>query len=265
MPHPTHPLHPLTLSDIDAVLSCAQPAFLHDALSQATFPPHLVDPSNPDEQLSFRRERIRKRLGEGTGYVCFKVLDPADPAKIAAWASWVRPQHGTGEKVLRDAAPAPEDRPRCAAPEILDAQLRYMKESKAMLFGEDGNFWCESSRSVLFFFLSVVARCKKMSFLFGIKRSRWSDFPHFLIDLSGLATHPDFQGKGMGAALVRWGMEQAEKDGVPVHLVATPAGRVLYTKLGFEVVVEFDMSRFIPNGGQYVFTSMIWRPSGKVQ
>ncbi|OMP84345.1 Puromycin N-acetyltransferase, partial [Diplodia seriata] len=84
-------------------------------------------------------------------------------------------------------------------------------------------------------------------------------------DLASLATHPDHQGKGIGAALVRWGIEQGEKDGVPVYLEATPRGFFLYKKMGFEAADEIDVSHWTPNGESYKVICMIKRPSLKVQ
>lgn len=49
-----------------------------------------------------------------------------------------------------------------------------------------------------------------------------------------LATHPDYQGKGAGGMLVRWGCALADKDRVPVYLDASKAGIPLYQKYGFE-------------------------------
>ncbi|KKY25643.1 putative gnat family [Diplodia seriata] len=85
------------------------------------------------------------------------------------------------------------------------------------------------------------------------------------VHLASLATHPDHQGKGIGAALVRWGIEQGEKDGVPVYLEATPRGFFLYKKMGFEAADEIDVSHWTPNGESYKVICMIKRPSLKAQ
>ncbi|KAL1625065.1 hypothetical protein SLS56_007573 [Neofusicoccum ribis] len=219
---PPYQLEILTENDIDACFECAAPAFLHDALREATFPPHLVDPANPDEELDFRKRRMRTRFEDGS--IFFKILDPDQPGRIAAWSNWTPPQKPDATKKTSD-APDPNDRPKCVNHVVLDAQMNFMKEAKERLFGDDKNFWY----------------------------------------LGGLVTNPDYQGKGMGAALVRWGMEQAEMDGVPVYLEATPTGRILYTKLGFEKVDEFDVSKFLPDGKQYKMVCMIKRPGSKAQ
>ena len=48
-----------------------------------------------------------------------------------------------------------------------------------------------------------------------------------------LATHPDWDGHGFGAAQVEVGLEKATLADTPVTLIATPAGYPLYDSLGF--------------------------------
>jgi ribosomal protein S18 acetylase RimI-like enzyme len=56
--------------------------------------------------------------------------------------------------------------------------------------------------------------------------------------LKYVAVDPAFQRRGVGALLVRAGMERAREEGVPVMLEASPNGEKLYEKLGFVVVGE---------------------------
>ena len=57
--------------------------------------------------------------------------------------------------------------------------------------------------------------------------------------LSLIATHPSYQGRGAGRALLEWGMEKAKREGWTVSLFSSPMGRRVYEKLGFEVVGTF--------------------------
>ncbi|KAI9170579.1 hypothetical protein HJFPF1_00047 [Paramyrothecium foliicola] len=56
--------------------------------------------------------------------------------------------------------------------------------------------------------------------------------------LNFLATHPDWDGHGFGAAQLRWAFEKAkrvkENQTLPITLLATPAGWPLYSSVGFE-------------------------------
>ena len=73
-----------------------------------------------------------------------------------------------------------------------------------------------------------------------------TDAYEFQLYLGTLATHPDWDGHGFGAAHVRWGIRKAESEAqrlskqlgrrvrIPVTLLATPAGHTLYKELGFE-------------------------------
>ncbi len=53
------------------------------------------------------------------------------------------------------------------------------------------------------------------------------------LHLRMLATLPEFQRKGAGTALCKWGIEQAKQDQVPVTLLSSPMGHSLYSSLGF--------------------------------
>lgn len=54
--------------------------------------------------------------------------------------------------------------------------------------------------------------------------------------LSWLSVAPEAQRRGVGRALLRWGVERGEEEGVPVVLESSEAGRGLYAGAGFEVV-----------------------------
>jgi GNAT superfamily N-acetyltransferase len=51
-------------------------------------------------------------------------------------------------------------------------------------------------------------------------------------ELSGLYVHPGFQGYGVGRLLVRWGMDQATEEGVPVFISAEERGVRFYEAVG---------------------------------
>ncbi|CAG8362578.1 unnamed protein product [Penicillium salamii] len=53
-----------------------------------------------------------------------------------------------------------------------------------------------------------------------------------------VAVHPEYQGKGVGARLMKWGMDVAEELNLPIYLESTVEGVPLYKKLGFETLSE---------------------------
>lgn len=72
-----------------------------------------------------------------------------------------------------------------------------------------------------------------------------------------LCTLPGYQGKGIGSMLVKWGCDQADRDGVEAYLVAALPAISLYKRFGFESVE----AETLPEG--YVRTYMV-RPRKQV-
>jgi ribosomal protein S18 acetylase RimI-like enzyme len=53
--------------------------------------------------------------------------------------------------------------------------------------------------------------------------------------LEALAVHPEYHGRGVGRALVRWGLDRAELDGVCASVVSARGKDEFYRKSGFEL------------------------------
>ncbi|RDW88390.1 hypothetical protein BP6252_00422 [Coleophoma cylindrospora] len=69
------------------------------------------------------------------------------------------------------------------------------------------------------------------------------------IYLASLSTHPRFQRRGIGTALLTWGHELADKHGVPSFLVSTPFGHPLYEHLGWRDVerpLKLELQKWAP-------------------
>lgn len=56
------------------------------------------------------------------------------------------------------------------------------------------------------------------------------------IHLQILGVHPDHWRRGVGSKLVRWGMDKAEEEEMPLTLLAGSVGFHLYSSLGFRQV-----------------------------
>jgi hypothetical protein len=67
-------------------------------------------------------------------------------------------------------------------------------------------------------------------------RSSWipSNEPCWI--LMHMVTRTSQRGRGAAGMLIRWGMEQAEKEGVPAYLEAGVTGKPIYERLGFKQV-----------------------------
>ncbi|KAL0941495.1 GNAT family [Colletotrichum truncatum] len=51
-----------------------------------------------------------------------------------------------------------------------------------------------------------------------------------------LGVHPDWQGRGAGKKLMRWGLDRSAEDKVPIILIASTPGQRMYTRMGFDIV-----------------------------
>jgi len=84
--------------------------------------------------------------------------------------------------------------------------------------------------------------------------SRRTDEP--LGHLDSIAVEPKARGRGIGSALVEFGLAQARADGVGVHLeTGTPRNVPLYERFGFRVYGDADA----PGGGPHIWF-MRWDP-----
>ena len=76
--------------------------------------------------------------------------------------------------------------------------------------------------------------------------------------LSALCVDPAYQGRGVGRALIQWGLDLAKKDGLGISLMASPDGyKGLYSKVGFRVA--FRTKAIVPGDDAYdEFPGMYW-------
>ncbi|KUI54739.1 hypothetical protein VP1G_02091 [Cytospora mali] len=65
-----------------------------------------------------------------------------------------------------------------------------------------------------------------------------ADRPHWYLEL--IATKQEYQGRGAGGLLMRWGVDRADEEGVECYLDATPEGISLYGKFGFRDEVTWS-------------------------
>lgn len=74
------------------------------------------------------------------------------------------------------------------------------------------------------------------------------DEPCWFLDL--VAVHPSLQGRGLGARLIRHGLDLAERDGLPAFLeTGQPDNVAMYQRFGFHVVGQEDA----PAGGPTIW------------
>lgn len=95
-------------------------------------------------------------------------------------------------------------------------------------------------------------------------RSEWMEAGKPCWVLMHMVTRPVHRGKGAAGMLIRWGIEQAEKDGVPAYLEAGVMGRPIYERYGFVQVGELLEVNMAAGGGEGVFVmcKMGYFPNG---
>ncbi|OBT63140.1 hypothetical protein VE03_07849 [Pseudogymnoascus sp. 23342-1-I1] len=69
----------------------------------------------------------------------------------------------------------------------------------------------------------------------------WSGDREEAWNLDILCTHPDFEGKKHGSSLVKWGISQAEGEGICTSVIAAWEKDPYYAKFGFKEVGRADV------------------------
>ncbi len=83
------------------------------------------------------------------------------------------------------------------------------------------------------------------------------------VQLQILATHPDYQRRGAGAALCNWGIEGARRRGIAVSVFASPMGWNLYSRLGFRLKAPVRME-VDGDDESIVVMAMIYEPKNAI-
>ncbi|KAJ5973131.1 Acyl-CoA N-acyltransferase [Penicillium vulpinum] len=90
-------------------------------------------------------------------------------------------------------------------------------------------------------------------------RRRHTTEKDIILDL--LATLPEYQGRGFGSAILKWGTEKADSSQSRIFIEATPEGVPIYIKHGWKILEEVVLD-FTPfgNAGQESFFLMMRDP-----
>ena len=70
------------------------------------------------------------------------------------------------------------------------------------------------------------------------------------MDLDGPLMSPAYQRRGLGSALLQWGIERADAERVPCWVQASPSACTVYTRAGFRVVgfTDHELDEWAPGG-----------------
>ncbi|KAF2198015.1 acyl-CoA N-acyltransferase [Delitschia confertaspora ATCC 74209] len=110
---------------------------------------------------------------------------------------------------------------------------------------------------------SEGANRAERDFMRWLRENRWEWMggrPFYLLHI--LVTDPKHHRRGAGGMLLRWGIEQADRDGLPSYLEASEDGRPLYERNGFKAIKEgwFDPTDYGGEGPKECNTIMIRDP-----
>ena len=96
------------------------------------------------------------------------------------------------------------------------------------------------------------------------RRARDMAMPHGLLDIC--FTTPGYERRGVGSALVRWGLERVDKEGWVSFTEASERGMPVYERLGFErkeeVRLRFDDLGVVAQRKGDVIWELMMRPVG---
>lgn len=181
-----------TVDDVDRLVEIYFSAFADNAIQLKVFPE-----SSPQSR-AFWKKNLTDDFKDDHAH--FRVMeepaaDGVSPPEIVAFAIWQQPRKPTD--------PVPPMPPRDAWP-------------------SDGD-----PDAAVAFFHDLEAQHKRFM---ADPSDPNQQQPHWYLEL--IATHRDHQGKGAAGALLRYGEQQADAQGVPCYLDATPDGRPVYTSKG---------------------------------
>jgi predicted N-acetyltransferase YhbS len=80
-----------------------------------------------------------------------------------------------------------------------------------------------------------------------------------LLVLGFLAVSPNAQRLGAGSALVKWGCDRADQDGLPIFVSGSLVAAPLYAKFGF-VAKDWSVIKYPITGKEVMQTNMMREP-----
>ena len=141
-------------------------------------------------------------------------------------------------KVVDPSAVGSDGRPRIVSyakwdlAMIPDRGRRYLPWHEDMAIAECDEFFEREDRERMRVMGDEKHYCKGGPFFFFL-----CDFDICVADggkdLDSLATHPEYQRRGAGSMLVKWGCDLADRDGVKAYVDGSKDGAPLYERFGF--------------------------------
>ena len=128
--------------------------------------------------------------------------------------------------------------------------LLFLYWTKFILFVSGGDR--SGSPEGVKLFMSYVAEEDEVHWSLPERKNRW--------EAISVVVSEEFQGRGVGKALMKKVIELAEEEGVPVGLAASSHGQFMYQSVGFEFLAPFQ--NLVPGdtgGGIMLYTPVNMR------
>ncbi|APA10127.1 hypothetical protein sscle_06g048970 [Sclerotinia sclerotiorum 1980 UF-70] len=207
-------LRPLTRDDLPYIADIVSEAYRDDPLQKIFFPPKAV------ENGSRRRKsmlRIRKRFVEANTRCIVSVSDENDEfwsgkPEFLGFSNWTRV--GKSEAATKWQTDG------------LFAKLERTLITTEMWYTEN--------------FLDRDLPWDKIHHVRNLTAGIFGSIPDYL-ELAGLAVRPEFHRRGIGGMMLKYGIDLAQEEQVPILLQASPVGTRLYTKFGFQEIRKTEV------------------------
>lgn len=99
------------------------------------------------------------------------------------------------------------------------------------------------------------------AFLWGMEKKRrevMGDRRFWFLHI--LVVRPEYQGRGAGRLMIRWGIDRADAEGLPCYVDSTPVAKAVYKRYGFEEVDRLVIEK-ADHGGEDLVETMMVRPA----
>ncbi|KAM0194423.1 hypothetical protein ACHAPC_000897 [Botrytis cinerea] len=221
----------LKRDDLPALADLGTEAFRDDNLQTILFPPEAVANGSLRRSINLR---IRKRLVEA-GTHCYVSMSDEDDEfwsgtpELLGYAFWTRVgKSEAAKKWQTDTLFSSMISPTfyLVNPLIIKTELERTLIGAEMWYSE--------------YFLDRDRPWDKIHYMRNLSIDHFGSIPEYL-ELAALAVHPKFHRRGIGGMMLRYGIDLAQKEQVPLVLEASRAGTLLYTKNGFRETGRTEM------------------------
>lgn len=245
-------LRPATKVDIPGVASAAVAAYMDDPQDAYLYPKRGEYPAR---YLKVKSDIIKHSLDDQTALPIVAVLEPGDEGwdgtpEITAFCIWYRESvRGQNESEKQSSLISSEwsgwkESQNNGSQDVFGKLCGFML---CVLMSRIGIKERILGLDVLDSFRDFInpmidsSHAKAMAEMCSSDESqRWNKDGYHKPDeywgILDLRVDPKYQRRGIARSLLQWGLERAGKEGLPVHLSATPAGASLYHSLGFRSV-----------------------------